>query len=94
MSQELLKSVRSPMLDRLTEAIQQRETACVCGLQEAQAAFIASRIRQETGKRVLAVYANDLKATHAAEDAVQLLGRGVACLPGGELDLTRGASSQ
>ena len=39
------------------------------------------------GKRVLLLSANDLKATHDADDGQQLLGSQCACLPGGEIDL-------
>lgn len=94
MNQELLKSVRSPALEKLLDAVRAGETVCVSGLQETQGAFVASVLQQETGLRTLLLYTNDLKATHAADDIRQLLGEDVACLPGGELDLTRGAASQ
>lgn len=57
------------------------------------AAYIASKLCADTGKKVLLISGNDLKAAHDAEDGQQLLETGVACLPGGEIDLTRGASS-
>ena len=94
MNLELLKSARSPAMEELLEAVRAGKTVCLSGLQETQSAFVASVLRRETGLRTLLLCANDLKATHAAEDIRQLLGDGVACLPGGELDLTRGAASQ
>ena len=94
MNLELLKSVRSPAVDRLLDAVKAGETICISGLQETQGAFVASVLQRETGLKTLLLCTNDLKATHAAEDIRQLLGDGVACLPGGELDLTRGAASQ
>jgi len=94
MNHSLLQSVHSPALDRMAEAAAKGQTVAVCGLQEAQAAFVASQLAENTGLRVMLVTANDLRAVHASDDCAQLLGSGAACLPGGEIDLTRGTSSQ
>lgn len=45
------------------------------------------------GLRVLVVEGNDLKAGRLADDLRQLMGDEAACLPGGEIDLTRAAGS-
>ena len=45
------------------------------------------------GLRVLVVEGNDLKAGRMADDLRQLMGDEAACLPGGEIDLTRAAGS-
>ena len=83
----------SPAWVRLTEATRAGKTLALTGLPESMAAFVAAKLADETGKRVLLLAANDLRATHDADDGQQLLGSRCACLPGGEIDLTRGASS-
>ena len=93
MNSALLSGATSAPLQKLLGYIGQRQTAALTGLPDSMAAFVASLIAQRTGKRVLLLSGNDLKAAHDAEDAQQLLGNQAACLPGGELDLTRGASS-
>ena len=93
MSQALLGGASSASFKKLLGFLQEQVPTAVTGLSEGQAAFIASKIAADTGKRVLLVTPNDLKASRAAEDAQQLLGSAAACLPGGEIDLTRGASS-
>ena len=93
MKKKLLRAAAGDQLTTLEEAVRGGKRIALCGLREAQAAFIASWLAEETGLRVLFVTANDIRAVHAADDAQQLLLSGTACLPGGELDLTRGASS-
>lgn len=93
MRQPLLCAASSPMLKQLLVSVAQHRTVAVAGVQEAQSAFVASCIAAQTGLRTLLVTANDIKAIHAADDAAQLLSSGALCLPGGEIDLTRGASS-
>ncbi len=93
MSHALLHAAASPALDGLLDAVRGGQTVAVCGVQETQATFVAARLAADTGLRTLLVCANDLRAVHAGEDAAQLLGSASACLPGGEIDLTRGASS-
>ena len=93
MNQALLGGASSAALKTLLQNLQEGKATAVTGLSEGQASFVASKLVCDTGKRVLLLHANDLKAAHAAEDAQQLLGSQAACLPGGELDLTRGASS-
>ena len=83
----------SPAWARLAAAARETRTIALTGLPETMAAFVAAKLAEETGKRVLLLSANDLKATHDADDGQQLLGGRCACLPGGEIDLTRGASS-
>ncbi len=93
MNQALLKAAEAQSLQQLTEAICQGHTVALTGLHDTQAAFVACRLASDMKKRVLLVSANDIKAVHAADDAMQLLGEGAYCMPGGELDFTRGASS-
>lgn len=93
MNQALLGGAASAALTRLEENLRTGIPTAVTGLPEGQAAFVAAKIAADTGKRVLLVAASDLKATRIAEDAQQLLDTQAACLPGGEIDLTRGASS-
>ena len=83
----------TPAWKRLTAAAGEQKTIALTGLPETMAAFVAAKLADETGKRVLLLSGNDLKATHDADDGQQLLGTRCACLPGGEIDLTRGASS-
>ena len=83
----------SPAWQRLSAAASDRKTIALTGLPDTMAAFVGAKLAEETGKRVLLLTANDLKAAHDAEDGQQLLGARCACLPGGEIDLTRGASS-
>ena len=78
---------------RLLAAAGESKTIALTGLPESMAAFVAAKIAEDTGKRVLLLSGNDLRATHDADDGQQLLGTRCACLPGGEIDLTRGASS-
>ncbi len=83
----------SPAWQRVLQAANTRTTTALTGLPDSMAAFVAAKMADETGKRVLLVTANDLKATHDADDGQQLLGSRAVCLPGGEIDLTRGAVS-
>ncbi len=84
---------QSPAWQRVLTAAATKTTTALTGIPDSMAAFVASKIAEETGKRVLLLTANDLKATHDADDGQQLLGSRAVCLPGGEIDLTRGASS-
>jgi len=93
MNQALLGGAKSALINRLIDNLADRRPTALTGLPEGQAAFVAAKLAADTGKRVLLVTPNDLKASHAAEDAQQLLDTQAACLPGGEMDLTRGASS-
>ena len=83
----------SPAWARLVAAAGEQKTVALTGLPETMAAFVAAKLADESGRRVLLLTGNDLKATHDADDGQQLLGSRCACLPGGEIDLTRGASS-
>ena len=93
MNNALLGGATSAPMQKLLTHIEQKNTVALTGLPDSMAAVVASLIAQRTEKRVLLLSGNDLKAAHDAEDAQQLLGTQAACLPGGELDLTRGASS-
>ena len=93
MNQALLGGAKAASMDKLRELLLRGEATAVTGLPEGQAAFLAAKLASDSGKRVLLVSANDLKATRAADDAQQLLSGQSTCLPGGEIDLTRGASS-
>ncbi|MDD6051890.1 MAG: transcription-repair coupling factor [Clostridiales bacterium] len=90
---QALFSTTAPAWQRLTEATVEQKTVALTGLPDTMAAFVAAKLADETGKRVLLLSANDLKATHDADDGQQLLGSRCTLLPGGEIDLTRGASS-
>ncbi len=83
----------SPAWQRLLAAAGNGKITALTGLPDSMAAFVAAKLAEETGKRVLLLTGNDLKATHDADDGQQLLGTRAVCLPGGEIDLTRGASS-
>ncbi len=83
----------SPAWTRLAASAKEQKTIALTGLPDTMSAFVAAKLADETGKRVLLLSGNDLKATHDADDGQQLLGGRCACLPGGEIDLTRGASS-
>jgi len=93
MNHSLLTHATSTALEKLLGYVQEKKVAALTGLPDSMTAFVAAKIASETGKRVLLISGNDLKATHDAEDAQQLLGAQAVCLPGGEIDLTRGASS-
>ena len=93
MNQALLSGIASKAYDKLLRAAESKQPIAVTGLPDTMAAYIASKLCADTGKKVLLISGNDLKAAHDAEDGQQLLETGVACLPGGEIDLTRGASS-
>ena len=93
MNQALFSAVKTPTLQKLFDNIAQGRSTAVTGVTESMAAFVAAKFTSETGKRALVIAANDLKATRLADDAQQLLPDQSAFLPGGEIDLTRGASS-
>ena len=93
MNQALLSGIASKAYDKLLKATESKQPIAVTGLPDTMAAYIASKLCADTGRKVLLISGNDLKAAHDAEDGQQLLETGVACLPGGEIDLTRGASS-
>jgi hypothetical protein len=89
MNQALLSGIASKAYDKLLKAAESKQPIAVTGLPDTMAAYIASKLCADTGKKVLLISGNDLKAAHDAEDGQQLLETGVACLPGGEIDLTR-----
>ncbi len=93
MNQGLLTGGKTAALGQLLDALREGKTAAVYDLPESQAAYLAALTTHLTGKRVLLVLPNDLAAGKAADDAQQLLGGQAACLPGGEIELGRGASS-
>ena len=93
MKQAIFSSIRNEGMDRLLHAVQERRNVALTGLPETMASFMAAKLADDTGKRVLLLAANDLRATHDADDVQQLLGAQAALLPGGDIDLTRGASS-
>ena len=77
---------------KLEECIARRTSLTMTGVTEAHSIYL-SALAARSDRRFLLVFANDLKAAKAAEDAQQVIGTQAACLPGGELSLTRGASS-
>lgn len=93
MKQALFGAIRSKELDRLMAHVSKAEPVAMTGLPESMAAFMAVKLAEDTGKRVLLLSSNDLRATHDADDGQQLIGTQATFMPGGEIDLTRGASS-
>lgn len=93
MIQALLVKEQTEQIRKLFENMEGRIPTAVTGMTELQGVILAAKAAERTGKRVLLIEANDLKAGKAAEDAQQILGQRAAYLPGGEIDLTRGASS-
>ena len=93
MKQALFGAIRSKELDRLMTHVSKAEPVAMTGLPESMAAFMAVKLAEDTGKRVLLLSSNDLRATHDADDGQQLIGTQATFMPGGEIDLTRGASS-
>ena len=93
MIQPLLGGALCPEAQKLFDDLDRRIPVAVTGMTELQATLLAAQAAYRRGKRVLLVLPNDLRAAKAAEDAQQLAGPMAACLPGGEIDLTRGASS-
>ena len=94
MNHPLLEAFSPASLDALEKALHQNRTIALTGLPDGQAAFVASCLAERTHQRILLVHPNDLKAGKAADDLSQLVSGGSAFLPGGEIDLTRGVSSQ
>ena len=94
MNLPLLQAFSPPSFDQLEKALQDKHTIALTGLPDGQAAFVASCLAERTHKRILLVQTNDLKAGKAADDLQQLVSVRSAWLPGGEIDLTRGVSSQ
>ena len=86
----MLESLRIPGEEELLSA-KPGQTVALTGVNGTMAAVLACRAAG-TGRRVLLVAENDLKASRAADDARQLAGT-AAFLPGGEIDLTRAAGS-
>ncbi len=89
----LLDAADTASIRQLMAEISEGHTVALTGLADSQAAFVASRLAQDMGLRVLMVTPNDIRAIRAADDAAQLLSSGTAALTGGEMDLTRGVSS-
>lgn len=93
MNQALLSISSTPSYEKLRNAALSGQPIAVTGLPDCMASYLSAKLCADTGKRILLLSGNDLKAAHDAEDCQQLLTEGVVCLPGGEIDLTRGASS-
>ncbi|MBR3764789.1 MAG: transcription-repair coupling factor [Clostridia bacterium] len=93
MKQALFDSIRLPEMETALKYAEKGKNMALTGLPETMAAFMAAKLADATGKRVLLLAANDLRATHDADDGQQLLGSQAVMMPGGEIDLTRGASS-
>ena len=68
------------------------KTLAISGVPEGMTILPAAHWAKQ-GLRVMLVEGNDLKAGRAADDLKQLLGDQAACLPGGEIDLTRATGS-
>lgn len=94
MNHPLFRAFSPPSLETLEKALQKNRTIALTGLPDGQAAFVASCLAEHTQKKILLVQTNDLKAGKSADDVSQLISGSTAWLPGGEIDLTRGVSSQ
>ena len=77
---------------KIEECIGKRTSLTLSSVTEAHSIWL-SALTARPDRRILMLFANDLKAAKAAEDAQQIIGSQAACLPGGEISLTRGASS-
>lgn len=73
MNQALLSGIASKAYDKLLKATESKQPIAVTGLPDTMAAYIASKLCADTGKKVLLISGNDLKAAHDAEDGQQLL---------------------
>lgn len=93
MNRNLLTAIGASILPPMMKELQQGETVAVTGLTETMTTFLAAQMAVKTNQRILLVCANDLRAAKTGEDAQNLIGTDAAALPGGELELTRGASS-
>ena len=87
----MLSGLSVPGLEELL-ATPAGQATVLSGVTPALSAAVAC-LAADRGKRVLLAAENDLKASRLADDVRQLTGGEGACLPGGELDLTRAAGS-
>jgi len=69
MNQALLSGIASKAYDKLLKAAESKQPIAVTGLPDTMAAYIASKLCADTGKKVLLISGNDLKAVHDAETA-------------------------
>ena len=72
MNQALLSGIASKAYDKLLKATESKQPIAVTGLPDTMAAYIASKLCADTGKKVLLISGNDLKAAHDAEDGCLL----------------------
>ena len=86
----MLNTLKIPGEEELFSA-KPGQTAVLTGMNMTLAAVLACRAAR-SGRRILLVAENDLKASRAADDVRQLAGE-AAFLPGGEIELTRAAGS-
>ena len=92
MDRLITEVTRNNDIEQLIRTLQKGHTAAVAGLTESMTSILACRAL-EAGRRVLVISANDLKAVRMADDIRQIAPESIACLPGGEIDLTRAAGS-
>lgn len=76
MNQALLSGIASKAYDKLLKAAESKQPIAVTGLPDTMAAYIASKLCADTGKKVLLISGNDLKAAHDAEDGPAAAGNG------------------
>ncbi len=93
MQSNILGALNAPSLTRLLDHMQSGRSCAVRGIPEAQSGLFAALIAQRTGKQVLILQSNDLKAGRTYDDLLQIFGSQVHVLPSAEMDLTRGVSS-
>ena len=60
MNQALLSGIASNAYDTLLRAAESKQPIAVTGLPDTMAAYIASKLCADTGKKVLLIYVNDL----------------------------------
>ncbi len=91
---QLIDLFDTPTTERLAGIFAARSSIALTGLNESLMVGLAAALCRREGIRVMAVFSNDLRASRAGDDARQLLGEGAGVLTAGEIDLTRGVSSQ
>lgn len=93
MSHPVLQKIHSPAIAAMADSVKTKAPLALCGMTQQQAAMLCALLQSEGEHRVLMLLPNDIRAQRMADDLMQLQGSGVMALPGGEIDLTRGASS-
>ena len=77
MNQALLSGIASKAYDKLLKATESKQPIAVTGLPDTMAAYIASKLCADTGKKVLLISGNDL-ARRRGRSAAAGIGCGVS----------------